>query len=413
MAGIVHFLRCVGRAAVKNGFRALASLVPFGEAIYDIARDAHEEYRKDGTEEDLRADLEGLARTSPAEVRRTAERIAAEEAADQPAEVRLALASYLDQLPDGVRQSLFGPVDPGAAGAASAPAVRPEDLLRLLPATVPLPEAKVTVRGPQRTYVRLDRLAAGDVADVHRARSEGADETVTSYLLKTSRNTEGANVLDQERKVLGKLLRAASNTTYRQYLPPLVESFTTEEQRRVNVFVDDPGFFTLEEVHARHPALDGRHLAWIFKRLLAVLGFCHRQGTVHGAVLPAHVLLHAADHGLRLIGWGQSVGKGERLTAISTRYRRWYPSEVFRKRPASAGTDLFLAARCLIYLAGGDPLSDRLPDAVPAPMQRVFRSCLLEGDRMRPADAWGLHDEFDGLLKRLYGPPKFVELIMN
>src|SRR5262245_27560496 len=101
MAGIVHFLRCVGRAAVKSGFRALASLVPFGGALYEIAVDAHEEYRKDSTAEQLRADLEGLAHSDPAEVRRTAEQVAAEEAADQPGAVRQALAAYLDQLPDG------------------------------------------------------------------------------------------------------------------------------------------------------------------------------------------------------------------------------------------------------------------------------------------------------------------------
>jgi hypothetical protein len=45
MSGLVSFLRCVGRAAIKNGGKALASLVPGGEAAFEIARDACEEYR--------------------------------------------------------------------------------------------------------------------------------------------------------------------------------------------------------------------------------------------------------------------------------------------------------------------------------------------------------------------------------
>ena len=40
------------------------------------------------------------------------------------------------------------------------------------------------------------------------------------------------------------------------------------------------------------------------------------------------------------------------------------------------------------------------------------RSCLLEGPRMRPDDAWALLDEFDELLRDLYGPPKYHALVM-
>jgi hypothetical protein len=83
-----------------------------------------------------------------------------------------------------------------------------------------------------------------------------------------------------------------------------------------------------------------------------------------------------------------------------------------QKQPASPATDVFLAARCLIYLAGGDPVANRMPDTVPAPMQRFVKACLLEGPKMRP-EAWKLLDELDELLRRLYGPPKFHELTMT
>src|SRR5439155_12332698 len=98
VARFAHFLRCVGRAFVKNGARALlSSVVSFGDIAFDIARDTYEDYRKGHGERDLRAELEGLAQASPPEVRRAAEAVATQEAAGQPAEVRQALTSYLTQ----------------------------------------------------------------------------------------------------------------------------------------------------------------------------------------------------------------------------------------------------------------------------------------------------------------------------
>jgi hypothetical protein len=335
--GLVNLLRCVGRAALKNSGRALAGLVPFGEAGFDIARDAYQEYRKDQTR-----------------VR----------AGDRP--------GHPDNPP-------------------------------------------VTIRGPSDSYTLRHLLAVGDAADIHLTGSASGAEARSTYVLKVSRSPEGDYLLDGERRTLADLRAAAGATTYGKYLPALAESFVMggSWSRCVNVFLHEPGFYSLEQVHRQHPALDGRHLAWIFKRLLTVLGFCHRRSVLHGAVLPCHVLVHAANHGLQLIGWGQSVRMGRQVHALSARYRSWYPPEVLRQRPAAAATDLFLAARCLVYLAGGDPVRSRVPEAVPAPMRRFFDACLLEGPRMRPDDAWALLEEFDELLERLYGPPKFHPLTMT
>lgn len=385
MPGLIHFLRCVGRAALKNGGRAIAGLVPGGSVAYEIVEDAYEEYRRDHSEAQLRADLDALTRAPVSEVRQAAEAVAAEQATDQPADVQLALVSYLDTLPAALPEPAAAPVDDG-----------------------------VTVVG-QRAYRLAGMLAVGDVADVHLAHAAPASPAGRGYVLKASRVREGYALLGNERRTLAHLRTAAGATTYGRYLPELVESFAVADRfpRRVNVFAHEPGLYSLEQIHERHPALDGVHLAWIFNRMLTVLGFCHAQGTLHGAVLPSHVLLQAESHGLRLVGWGQSVADGRLVHTLSTRYRDWYPPEVRNKQRASPATDLFLAARCLIYLAGGDPVADRMPDAVPEPMRRFVQGCLLGGIRMRPRDAWKLQEEFAQLLCRLYGPPKFHPLDMT
>lgn len=272
----------------------------------------------------------------------------------------------------------------------------------------------VRVQDVRHRYMPLRLLASGDAADIHLA-TEPDTDTETLYLLKVARDPEGNSHLESERKSLTTLLDVAGNSTYRHYLPALVDSFPTTGRfpRRINVFRWQPGFYTLEQIHEQHPALDGRHLAWIFKRLLTVLGFSHRQNIVHGAVLPCHVLVHAAGHGLRLIGWGRSVAVGQHVRTVPAPYQDWYPTEVQHQRPAGPATDLFLAARCQVYLAGGDPVTNRMPEAVPPPMQRFLKTCLLESAAMRPDDAWALMEDFDDLLHALYGPPKFHELTLT
>jgi hypothetical protein len=268
----------------------------------------------------------------------------------------------------------------------------------------------VCARDVRHRYTPQGLLASGDTADLHLATAADA-----LYLLKVPRAPEGNAHLNSERNALTTLRAAAGHTTYSHYLPALEDSFRAAGRfpRRINVFRWEPDLHTLEQVHAQHPALDGRHLAWIFKRFLTVLGFCHRQNVVHGAVLPCHTLIHAPGHGLRLVGWGQSVATGHPIRSVPERYRAWYPPEVESLRPAGPATDLFLAARCLVYLAGGDPLTNQMPEAVPPPLRRFLSTCLLESAAMRPDDAWALLGDFDKLLLGLYGPPRFHELTLT
>jgi hypothetical protein len=424
MPGFFHLLCCIGRVAVKNGARALARLVPFGETAFEIARDAQEEYRRDHLEAELRSELEELVKASPAEVHQIAEAVAAREAAGQPAEVHINLVSYLDQVQESVRQSrgVSSESQPLRGGTGVSPVRLGTGETPVLQLQAAVKEAQpkvtpVTLKSPQRTYTLLTLLGVGDVSDVYLA-DGGSDVgrvSETLYVLKVSRTPEGNILLDNERRALTELCSAAGDTTYRKYLPTLAEHFTVKDKlsKRVNAFLHEPGWYTLEKVHEQHPVLDGRHLAWIYKRLLTVLGFCHGQNRVHGAVLPCHVLLHAADHGLQLVGWGQSVQTGRPIRTLSKCYTSWYPPEVRDRKAAGPSTDLFLAAKCLNYLAGGDPVRDRVPETVPAPLRGLLEACLLEGARMRPNDAWGLTDELDKLLRGLYGPPKFYPLTMT
>ncbi len=174
------------------------------------------------------------------------------------------------------------------------------------------------------------------------------------------------------------------------------------------------GFHTLAIIRDCMPqGLDARHLSWLFKRMLVVLGFAHQCGLIHGAILPPHLLLHPEDHSLMLLDWISAGRIGERIAMVPEVYAAWYPPEVLQNKPATPGTDLYLAAICVIYAAGGDPIERRWPDCVPRELRQFVDTCLYATPHRRPQNAWQLHDEFDLLLCRLLGPPKYHPLVIE
>ena len=150
----------------------------------------------------------------------------------------------------------------------------------------------------------------------------------------------------------------------------------------------------------------------MFNRLLEALWFVHRQGLVHGAVLPNNLLVDIRQHGLLLCEYAYAVPIGIPPIALSGSHATWYPPEIPARAPATHASDIFMATRCLIYILGGDPLSGELPPTVPPPIQRFIRGCLLPTPSRRPTDVGALREEFDDCLAGLYGKRAFRPFAM-
>jgi hypothetical protein len=184
---------------------------------------------------------------------------------------------------------------------------------------------------------------------------------------------------------------------YRAYAPRLIES-VRDGRKRVNVLERLNGFITLADVLRLQPqGIEARDAAWMWRRLLTGLGWAHRSGLVHGAVLPAHVLIHPEEHGVVLVDWCYSVATGTPLTALVAQHRADYPPEALAKQPATPATDIYLAT----------VLMRRLIRQPPAPIACFLDGCLYDAPRMRPQDAWALLAELDEVLFACFGPRKF------
>ena len=248
-------------------------------------------------------------------------------------------------------------------------------------------------------------MIRGDIANLYQVRQG----QFKAALLKIVRDPADNDLMRREATALTRL-QDAVDPALLAYFPPLVATGKRDDarsgiRRHVNLIGELSGFRSLAEVRAAFPAgVDPRDAAWMWRRLLVAIGVAHRAGVIHGAVLPEHVLIHPAEHGLVLVDWCYSVsGSAGRVRAIVRRYQRWYPPEVLAGDPAGPDLDIWLATRCMAELIGG---------RAPAGIAAFARGCLLASPGRRPQDAWRLLAEFDGLLERLYGPRTFRPFAM-
>jgi serine/threonine protein kinase len=274
----------------------------------------------------------------------------------------------------------------------------------------------VLVQTKKHEYLVGSQFAQGDVANLYLCSyKEGGNEIPAVF--KVARDDSDNDLLSNEAEILRKLQKGKEHDKYWMYVPILLESLSFRDSsdpmpRQVNIFslpdkVSSPReFYSLAEVRDQYRSgVDPKDFAWIFRRVLVALGFAHVNGIIHGAVLPPHILVHPKMHGVVLIDWKYAVSNpsGNYIKAISSKYEAWYPRGVFDKKTPVWANDISMAARCMTFVLGGDPLNMSLPNSVPASIRTFLGGCLSTG-ALHP---WDLLEEFDELIKRLWGERKF------
>lgn len=252
--------------------------------------------------------------------------------------------------------------------------------------------------------------------DVNNKAYQTSSSSCGTQIIKRAINANGDRVLKKEMQVLRRLHRLAGGSSYDTYLPEIVDGFQSHSGQ-VNVFAKQmDSVFSAVQIRELHvDGLDGRHVAWMFNRMLEVIGFASKHGVVHCGVMPQHLLFDCETHGLQLVDWTHAKRPGQPVLYLPKRYRRWYPIE--RALVAQPSLDIYMASLCAWFLAGGEMnqfVHDAAyPKTLPIPIGQFLRSCLLPSARLRPNDAWQVHEEFRDLLGAVYGTPKFCSLSMS
>jgi serine/threonine protein kinase/DNA-directed RNA polymerase subunit RPC12/RpoP len=279
----------------------------------------------------------------------------------------------------------------------------------------------VVVSTPTRLYTVSDLLAKDDLCNIYRCTYK-ADGQEWEGMFRVARQAEDNDLVQNEARILYHFQSSDDYDEYRAFLPLALESFIYQDagtfrRNQANILsmhhqIASPReLYTLEEVHNYYRnGIHAKDVAWMWRRLLNVLGFIHRSGVVHAAVLPSYILIEPKDHKLALTGWSFAARTSpapENLKAISMGYETWYPPEVHQKVPPTPALDICLAARSALYLMGLDPLGDASAPSLEPELQRYFARCLDDNPARRPQEAWPLLQEFDDIIENLWGPRQF------
>lgn len=210
-----------------------------------------------------------------------------------------------------------------------------------------------------------------------------------------------------------KDLRRGCDAQFETFLPECLDSFALQlpdrTRHQVNAFRALPdGFVSLAEVRRAHPnGVDQRDMIWVFRRVLHILGYVHSKGIVHGAVLPGSIWIHPKMHGLVLDQWNFAVQKDGGFPAIKgiiASNRAWYPEEVLAKQSPSEATDIYMVAKTMVDLLGGDGVHGTVGMTVRREFRAFLRGCMSKRQDGRPSDAHQLLAEFDELLEQMGSP---------
>jgi serine/threonine protein kinase len=272
-------------------------------------------------------------------------------------------------------------------GLPIEPANAPAD-----PVTLPFAGTTITTR---------NRLAFGDLCNVYCC--DIGHEKLPG-VFKIARSHLANKHVAREMETLRRLHQADIEGRFIPFLPKVVGTIqvrqsTVELARSGSVLsyfedVSPDEFYSLEEVRGAYPAgIDARDMAWIWRRLLTVLGFVHTQHLAHGAVTPDHLLIEPRGHKLLLIGWSAAAPFGMLPHLAPPRWReRTSAVATGELRPCSAESDLACAARSMSYILGNN-----VEPAITRHLQRASES----------SDAWRLLADFDKMIEVLWGPKRF------
>ena len=274
----------------------------------------------------------------------------------------------------------------------------------------PLFEQSATlVSTPKGRYAIGEALATGDIATLYAGKSEVGE----ALIVKIAHDEQDSDLMTRERRALTRLHEDESPQL--KHIPRFLDTFTSPAGTRGNILsACDEGALDLAQVRKRYSAqqpFPPVHAVWVLRRALSALGWAHRQGVVHANICPEHVMIRAEDHNVWLVDWCYAcvdpAKTGQGFACVNAPYS---PPEVAQKKPPLPASDLYALGKTMIFLLGGDPQRDWLPESVPRQLARFLSFMTRESPLGRGQDAWALYKQLKGVRDDCFGTHRFREL---
>jgi serine/threonine protein kinase len=301
MSRLRFFLRCVGEAVCSKGLKALCSLVPMGEAVYEIAEDAYQRLKRGAKEQEQQDAIAAAAAASVEEVRREAAKAVAEirKEVELPPETAAQLQLYLERVPSAVRQSLRRPADP--SGTTVPPGMtlnRAEQLVPMLPSRVPRFKSGDRPAGIGN-WELVELLGSGGFGEVWKAKHPSL-AGIAPVALKFCLDASAATTLRHEATLLDRVMQQGTHPG----IVPLRQAYLDAEPLCLEYeYVaggDLVGVISGWHKNGKPPL---RQVNAAILSLAKIVGHAHglTPPIVHRDLKPANVLVHrGSDHKIRL-----------------------------------------------------------------------------------------------------------------
>jgi len=277
---------------------------------------------------------------------------------------------------------------------------------------------RMTIGG--RRYAIEGLVARGDKCDVFRARWD--NPTTELVIIKVLAVPTDQDLLDREIRALARLTRFddVDSEFYVNFVPRLIAVGPTvlPDGRNTSAMVyrySNQFDWTLEDVRQEYPnGVHPRSVAWMMNRVSEMLGWLHSKRIVHGAITPAHVLIKALTHRVKILDWSNADSFDSVLFSYSTQYQGFYPESALQDKVLRPAQDVEMTCRCMLYLLGSDPttghgamVEDEQGTNVRPIIQFLFDHAGYENSRPDAGIGWDLHQAFKQVAQSVYGPPSY------
>lgn len=219
-----------------------------------------------------------------------------------------------------------------------------------------------------------------------------------TYLLVATHPKIGEMLMEGVKNL--KTVKSNLTTHYKEFFPDTTDAFRIVQNRQKLFGVAQTlteKNYSLREVKEDYPeGIDGRDVAWMYRRMLVSVGNMHDYGIGHGAPTLDAFLIKPETHELQLTNWQFSKALDTDINMVTPDIKHHYEADKVITRTK----DLKILSEAAITLVKND-----------AP--RELKAFLKGMSRYPTETAQEALHEFDEILRNIYGPRTFHEFKMR
>lgn len=263
-----------------------------------------------------------------------------------------------------------------------------------------------TIISKKDEYEVGERSYTGENSIIYRGTNKG-NNPIVIRLAKTPANNKAI-------KDSAAILTKMKDVGTAPVVPDLIDTFNmivNGKKQEALVFNDPPcgdlPSLTLTKIMQHYPnGVAPEHFVWMMKRMLSAILHAEKAKVLHGAILPCHIVVYHDSHLEKLIGWSHAVEYGKPRKPSIEKFKDYYPDD-YAVAKSNSTTDIYMLAKCMIKILGGNIITNDLPPQIPLAIGGFLKSLVVGHSELHASSVFKSVTE---LASQIFGKPKFITL---